>query len=144
MESPDVFFREAIHHVRWKKVIRPHLEKLFENLNDFSRCASFHEIFLKVAKVFGPVKGIGKLATYDTAAAISRHFGVAYDRVYIIGSGPRRAVEQLGVPVHRDRDIRADYCRVEDVRRVFGEPWMTADDLESRLCLFGTGRLSHS
>ena len=140
IESPEVFFREAIHHVRWKNTLRPHLEKIFNDLNNFSRCKTFEEVFKLIEKVFKPVYGIGKLSTYDTSAAICRHFDIPIKKVYIIGSGPREAIKKLNIRCFYDQQLKVYYCTRNEVLSVFGDPSMSNDDLESNLCLFGTGR----
>ena len=140
VESPEVFFREAIHHVRWKNTLIPHLEKIFNDLNIFSSCKTFEEVFKLVEKVFKPVYGIGKLATYDTSAAICRHFDIPIKKVYIIGNGPKEAIKQLNIRCFHDRQLHVYYCERNDVLSVFGDQTMSNDDLESNLCLFGTGR----
>ena len=140
LESADVFFREAIHHVRWKNTLRPHLEKIFNNLNTFSSCKTFEEVFKLIEKVFKPVYGIGKLATYDTTAAICRRFDIPIEKVYIIGSGPQKAINYLNIQRFYDRQLNVYYCKRSDVLAAFGDPSMSNDDMESNLCLFGTGR----
>ena len=95
---------------------------------------TFEEVFKSIETVFGPINGIGKLATYDTTAAICKRFSIPINKVYIVGSGPKRAVQLLNIPVHMDENIKLKYAKREDVLRVFGTQNMTNDDLESNLC----------
>ena len=95
---------------------------------------TFEEVFQAIEKIFGPINGIGKLATYDTSAAICKKFNIPINKVYIVGGGPRRAVQLLGIPVHMDETLKIKYANREDVLRVFGNELMSNDDLETNLC----------
>jgi len=95
---------------------------------------SFEEVFEAVSIVFEPVYGVGKLATYDTTAAICRTYDIPINNIYIIGSGPKRAVRLLNIPVFTDVQLNIKYAKREDVLKVFGNNLMSNDDLETRLC----------
>jgi hypothetical protein len=131
-----VFFQEAILHVRWKTILIEQLEKIFLNLDSFSSCKHFEEVFSRIENIFLPVYGIGRLSTYDTSAAICRHYKIPITKVYLFGGGPKKAVKFFNIKTHLDKKLKIRYCEVEDVLKVFGNKSMTADDLETSLCIY--------
>jgi hypothetical protein len=131
---PTDMFAEAIAHIRWKATLNVSLREICQNLNRYQNMKTFEEVFKSIEVVFGPINGIGKLATYDTTAAICKRFSIPINKVYIVGGGPKRAVQLLNIPVHMDENIKLKYANREDVLKVFGTQNMTNDDLESNLC----------
>lgn len=95
---------------------------------------TFEEVYQEVNRVFTNVNGVGTLATYDTSAAICKRFNIPINQVYIIGGGPRRAVQLLNIPIQLDTILKIKYATREDVLQVFGTQDMSNDDLESSLC----------
>ncbi len=95
---------------------------------------TFEEVYQEVNRIFTNIHGIGTLATYDTSAAICKKFNIPINRVYIIGGGPRRAVQLLDIPTQIDTVLKIKYANREDVLKVFGKDNMSNDDLESNLC----------
>lgn len=43
------------------------------------------------------INGIGKLATYDLTSSICKYYNINIDKVYIIGSRPKRAIKLLDI-----------------------------------------------
>ena len=86
---------DAIAHCRWKKILKNVLESEFI-LSDYAG-KTFEEIFTAVIDVCDKVKGIGLLTMYDITASICYHHHVTIDKVFIIGGGPKRAIQLLNL-----------------------------------------------
>jgi hypothetical protein len=127
-------FAEAVAHSRWKNVLNTSLTIISRNLPQFQKMKTFEEVYQEVNRIFTNIHGIGTLATYDTSAAICKKFNIPINRVYIIGGGPRRAVQLLDIPTQIDTVLKIKYANREDVLKVFGKDNMSNDDLESNLC----------
>lgn len=96
--SNRVLFEEAIRHCRWKLVLKNLLRNTaFQEENIHQLGKSFEKIIEKVHKICSKEKGIGRLAVYDLTAAICRYQNIPIRRVYIIGGGPKRAIELLDI-----------------------------------------------
>ena len=98
-----VLFYEAKSHCRHKLILDLFLKQL--DLESFKN-KSFEEIFLEIKK-FKQEKvrkgSIGNLTIYDIASDISRYYGNIIEKVYIIGSGPKRAIKLLDIKKHFDK-----------------------------------------
>ena len=58
---------------------------------------------------------IGLLTIYDIASDIWRYYGNMIDKVYIVGSGPKRAIKLLGIKTKTNSTIKLKYVSIEDV-----------------------------
>ena len=58
---------------------------------------TFEEIIFDVYNFCDNVKGVGMLAIYDITSAICRYYKRNIDKVYIVGNGPKRAVNILNI-----------------------------------------------
>lgn len=114
-----IIFQEAIDHCRWKKVLHDLIEKI--NIDDY-KGKRFEEIFIEIDEKIKPIRGLGTLTVYDIASAICRHFKINIDKVYIIGKGPKRAIEILNIKTkkHKINDkIKLNYVDISDVINAF-------------------------
>jgi len=142
-------FEEAFAHARWKKALREIMKRPeFSDINltqmGFS---TFDEVIIFVYNHCKSVKGIGKLVAYDIAAAICKLNNIKIDKVYIIGNGPKRAVQLLGCKCskHRvEKGLSLNYVSILDIRTSmferfgiqldFGNDNDDADIYESYIC----------
>jgi hypothetical protein len=129
-------WHEARAHCRWKGVLNTTIATEIEpNLNIFKN-KTFDYIFKNIFKIFKNVKGLGKLSTYDVSAAICRKFKIPINNVYIIGAGPKRAINILNIEKHYDKNLKIHYAKREDILKVHGNEKMSNDDLETSLCVW--------
>lgn len=132
-------FYEAIAHSRRKTQLKEILTREFQDVECYAGL-SFDEIYQRVAARCS----IGPLHIYDIAAAICRHHRIQIDHVYIVGRGPKRAVQLLRLKT-KTRAIHGAtvrYIELPDVIRALTEhgadiPHSTnGDDFESYLCMW--------
>ena len=108
-------YEEAINHCRWKKALHGILKDI--NIIDYNN-KTFEEIITEIHNICNNTEGIGMLATYDITSAICRHYKVNIDKVYIIGKGPKRAINLLNVKTktHKiNENIKIRYATVTDI-----------------------------
>ena len=131
----NTLFQEAISHCRWKTVLRDHVLKIID-ISEYNN-KTFEQIFINIHEICSKVRGIGMLCTYDICAALCRLHGVHIDRVYIIGGGPRRAVQLLNLKLHvhvLNESIKLQYVHLCDVNESLGEQFTDGDSAETHLC----------
>ena len=108
-------FYEAKSHCRHKSILDLFLKQL--DLESFKN-KSFEEIFIEIKK-FKQEKvrkgSIGNLTIYDIASDITRYHGNIIEKVYIIGSGPKRAIKLLDIKKHFDKITHLYYVNCQDV-----------------------------
>jgi hypothetical protein len=117
-------FQEVSNHCRWKTVLR---EEVLTRPELDERCLqqhsgkSFDTIFTMVYEICAPIKGIGMLTVYDITAAICRYNKIPIDKVYIIGNGPKRAIQLLGITpnIRRIQTVLLQYVTISDLRKAF-------------------------
>jgi hypothetical protein len=114
-------FQEAIDHCRWKKSLHPVLEKIDV---DAYKGKTFEDCIIGIHCMFDMVKGVGLLAIYDVVAAICKFHKIHIARVYIIGNGPKRAIEllQLRAQVKKHYigdNITIKYVEIQDIVNAF-------------------------
>ena len=128
-------FYEARSHCRHKSILDLFLKTI--DVESFKN-NSFEEIFLKIQKIKNEmcIKGsIGNLTIYDIASDITRYHGKYIDKVYIIGSGPVRAIKLLGIKKQSDSTLKLHYISCMDVCTKFSlPPTCDGDLLETFLC----------
>jgi hypothetical protein len=125
-------FQEAKDHSR-------HKEKMERNLESFNIAEyagkSWEEILQIVDGIHVDRPQMGKLATYDISAAIARYYEIKYEKVYIIGGGPRKACKVLGLVCKRHKVNRNvfHYVEIDDLKNAMkidsacrnGDAWET-------------------
>jgi len=117
-------FQEAIHHCRWKKVLRTDILSRPEfqeaTLKTYSD-KSFDEILIMVHSICNNIYGIGMLATYDITSAICRYNNIVIDKVYIIGNGPKRAIKLLHIipQLYKNKHVTLKYVNISELRNAF-------------------------
>ncbi len=89
--------------------------------------ADFEQLFQRVQKAIGSIRGIGDLAVYDAALRIGARLGKLPERVYL-QCGARVGARALGIDArHRSLPMDvfpAEFCRLE--------PW----EVEDVLCIY--------
>jgi len=108
-------YNEAISHCRWKKALHGILKDI--NISDYNN-KTFEEIITEIHNICKNTDGIGMLAIYDITSAICRHYKVNIDKVYIIGKGPKRAINLLNVKP-KTHNIKIRYATVTDIITAF-------------------------
>jgi hypothetical protein len=112
-------FQEAIDHCRWKKALHTVLPQI--NIVDYEN-KTFEEIIFDVYNICDNVKGVGMLAIYDITSAICRYYKRNIDKVYIVGNGPKRAVNILNIKTKKYKindKIKLNYVEIIDVINAF-------------------------
>jgi hypothetical protein len=109
-------FREAISHCRWKKVLYPVLEKI--KIEEYKN-KNFEEVFRSISILCQSVKGIGTLTIYDISAAICRFHTIHIDKVYIIGNGPKKAIQILKLKAKTHKTLSLQYVEINDILHSF-------------------------
>ena len=132
LSCKKVLFWEARCHCRHKTILEAFLNNL--DLNNFKN-KSFEQIFLELKNIPRRKGSIGNLTLYDIASDIVRHNGGQIHKVYIIGSGPKRAIKILGINKRLDPVTRLHFVSCEDVVRACKlEPTTDGDLLETYIC----------
>ena len=111
-------FQEAQNHCRWKKVLDTVLKEI--NISIYEN-KSFEQIFTDIYVISKNVRGIGLLTIYDITSAICRYYKININKVYIIGSGPKRAVRLLNIKIkkHKINQINLNYVDIIDIINAF-------------------------
>jgi len=88
--------KRSAHHRR-RTTVQLSLGKsaLIAALPDLRRCENFDQLHNRVRKATKPIKGLGRLYTYDTAQLIGAHLRLSPKRVYL-HSGTRKGARALG------------------------------------------------
>ena len=137
----NVLFHEARCHCRHKNILDLFLKDL--NLETFEN-KSFEQIFLDVRNMKRNKGSIGPLTIYDIASDVFRHNGGQINKVYIIGSGPKRAIKLLGIKKQLDRITGLHYVTCEDVvKKCNLDPTSDGDLLETYICQWQKGVLKN-
>lgn len=87
--------RSAHHRRRTAVQLSRGKSALVAALPDLRRCKNFDKLHNLVRKATKPIKGLGKLYTYDTANLIGAHLRLSPERVYL-HSGTRKGARALG------------------------------------------------
>ena len=136
-------FQEALSHCRWKKVLKEFLMTV--KISDY-KDKSFEEILISIYEKGKDIKGIGMLTIYDISAGICRYYHLKIDKVYIVGNGPKRAIQilKLKTTIHKIGKIKLRYVNVGDLLISLDQKnakinhklrnSMDGDALESYLC----------
>ena len=117
--SNDYIFQEAVDHTRHETKLRPILndidEKQYEN-------KSFEEIICMIYYICKNINQIGPLMVYDISSALCRHYGLIIDNVYIIGSGPKKAIKLLNIKpkLHKiNKNFKLHYVTIDELIMAF-------------------------
>lgn len=119
MASKNEIFTEAISHCRWKKALRPIIERI--NMTDYNT-KTFEQIISDISNMCSNINGLGILTVYDITAAICRYHNIQINKVYIVGNGPKRAIKLLNLKtkLHKINDkLKIKYIDVCDVINAF-------------------------
>ena len=110
----NISFEEALSHCRWKQVLQDFLSKI--NFKIY-KGRSFEYIFTDIYHMSKKVNGLGMLTTYDIASSICKYYSIPIDTVYIIGNGPKRAIELLGLKIKKKKinNIKVNYLHISDI-----------------------------
>lgn len=88
---------------------------------------TFHDLHTTVEKAIREIRGIGELATYDTALRLGAFLGLRPDRVYL-HAGTRVGARQLGF------DGRRKWLLVSELPQDLQS--LSAEEAEDVLCIF--------
>jgi len=132
----EEIFSEAISHCRWKTVLRNTLKII--DIEKYKN-NSFDEIHKEIYNICKEINGLGKLVIYDITTAICRYHNINIDKVYIIGSGPNRAIKLLNLKAKLCNKLKIKYVTIDDVINELSKKNIVlneknGDILESYLC----------
>ena len=129
-------FQEAISHCRWKTVLHNFLTNC--DINQFQN-KSFDDIFVTIYNMCKNIKGLGVLTVYDITSATCRRYNIVIDKVFIIGSGPKRAIKLLHIKptiYNVSKKINIYYVSISDVIMAFDKEGFKLEN-EIRCCTNG-------
>ena len=126
-------FAEALSHCRHGRRLRETISGL--RVETYAG-KSFEEVFGEIystCRTPANKYGIGKLTVYDLAAAICRHHSIQIPHVYIIGSGPKRAVKLLGLEtsIQHIGDVSLHYVELSAVLNALRASSLATGDISS-------------
>jgi hypothetical protein len=134
------FFQEAIAHSRRETVMKEFLNTL--SVDSFAN-KSFDDIFSYIWR--RRPDEVGKLGVYDITSRIFRHHGGTVPVVYLVGNGPKHAVNQLGlqnkIKTRYVKRVGLNYIEINDVlehaivREKYTGSRFDGDALETFLCV---------
>ena len=132
----EEIFSEAISHCRWKQLLRNTLQII--DIEKYKN-RDFDEIYIEIYNICKEINGLGNLVIYDITSAICRYYNVNIDKVYIIGSGPKRAIKLLNLKTKLCKKLKVKYVDIEDVINELSKKNIilnekNGDILESFLC----------
>ena len=133
-DCKKVLFFEAIYHCRHKTILNNFLKKI--NIEKY-KTFSFEDIYLDVQNLNDTYGSIGPVTIYDIASDIWRYYGNMIDKVYIVGSGPKRAIKLLGLKTTKNQIIKLNYVSINDVvKKLNLEETNDGDLLETYICIW--------
>lgn len=121
-------FQEAINHCRWKKALYSILQHIDVAKYEHQ---TFEEIMTDIYTICLTVRGIGLLTMYDITSAICRKHKIDINKVYIIGGGPKRAIQLLDIMPKIDKinnTIRLHYVDIKDIINAFDKKGFILDE----------------
>lgn len=121
-------FHEAQKHCRWKKVLDNVLKEI--NISIYEN-KIFEQIIIDIYGICKNIRGIGILTVYDITSAICRFHKINIDKVYIIGNGPKRAVNLLNLAMKNHKinnDIKIKYVDVNEIIPAFDKKSIELDE----------------
>lgn len=142
----DIFY-EANAHCRWKSVLNDFLPSI--NIEKYKYYWYFEYILRDVIKETKNIHGLGPLTAYDISVGIANKHNIKIHQVYIIGNGPKRAIELLNLSSQLSkRNIGGHtfhFVTIQQVKNAFKKSKYTyniefientynGDALESYLC----------
>ena len=120
-----IIFQEAIDHCRWKKILKSKVLSLDElsitNIINYKN-DTFENIFIKIYNLTKSIYGIGLLCVYDITAAICRLNNIIITKIYIIGNGPKKAINLLNIKYKLQKinnSVALKYIEINDIINVF-------------------------
>jgi len=133
MTTINEIYEDAISHCRWKSSLMTVLTSI--KIEEYKN-QTFETIFKSIGAICRDVKGVGLLTVYDIVSAICFNHNIAIDRVYIIGSGPKRAIALLNMKtaVHKIGNYRLKYVNPNEVIDAFTKcGYMLDDDMKTEI-----------
>lgn len=120
MSLEDVF-QEAINHCRHKTTLFKFLKDI--NIRTYEN-KTFEEIIIDINNKCVHIKGIGLLTIYDISIGICDYHNVDIEKVYIIGSGPKRAIKLLKIKTQKhiiSDTLKINYTNIPTIINAFDE-----------------------
>ena len=116
-------FEEAIGHCRHKYKL---IKLIKENIDiDKFKNNNFEEIILIISKMCKNIDQLGNLSIYDLSSCICRHHNIPIEKIYIIGGGPRNAINKIlkiKKTLHKfNKDFKLHYVEIDNVIKRFDE-----------------------
>ncbi len=117
-------FNEVMLHSRRGAIVTRFIETM--NISDY-KDKTFEQIIIDLLIKFDQINGLGRLTAYDISAAICKYYGIEITKVWIIGTGPRRAAKLLKLKLKSqkicspDKNIILRYVDIKDVIKAFDE-----------------------
>ena len=121
-------FQEAINHCRWKSTLHNILKNI--EIQNYKN-KSFDEIITEIYNMCENINGIGMLTIYDISSTLCRIHNININYVYIIGSGPKRAIQLLNIKTktHKiNNKIQLKYVNISDIITAFNDNKFNLDE----------------
>lgn len=107
----EVTFKRAFDHCRSTRVLKDAIEKYIMPYQYHNQ--TFETIVVYVDSIFKNIKGLGLLTTVDVTKCICDAFNIEIDRIYLIGSGPKMTLKNLGkedlIKIHNIGNLKLPY-----------------------------------
>jgi len=113
---------------------------------ELAKKGTFQSVYAQIRKKWKETWGIGPLTCYDLAIYVCKQYKISLEgRVYLVGSGPKRAATLLGIweKKQKCKETAEFYVMIADVRIAFRKSKYkydlrklrgNADDVESYMC----------
>lgn len=100
---------------------------LLQSIGRIQVCESFHQLFLLVESLIGPINGIGPLTIYDTAFRIGIKLGLFPEYIYL-HAGTKEGARNLGLYTNEP------YLEICQVPNTFQK--LKSSEIENIFCIY--------
>ncbi len=129
----DTHGRKHPHQYRLQPQVLAHFGDEIAALVQKRKYTEFHQLLTDVATVARSIRGIGRVAVYDTSLRLGFKLGLRPDRVYL-HAGTRQGAQFYGI-----QHANPDFILQSELPVAFDG--MPPHDVEDFLCLYKGGKL---
>ena len=129
-----LIFSEALSHSRREKLLFDIINTI--DIKNFKN-KTFDEIYISMYELCKTKDQLGPLTTYDLTSGICKYYNISIDKVFIVGKGPKRAIEILELKsqikkYYIKKDLTLDYVNIKEVIEAFENKYYSIDDIISK------------
>jgi hypothetical protein len=144
------FFRECLWHGRHRSEIKTLLQIIYACRDTYRlehNLTTFDQVYQFVSTQYGTKPRVGPLFKYDVTTQLCRYYGIIIDKVYIVGSGPKKNAFRLNLTLKTNPITDLSYAEASEVINKLGVGYIDkafgtlsdkfiGDDLETILCAY--------